>query len=53
MITAAGEGSAAAIAINTDLVQEDVQSALSRISAESDGRPHQGNRRHPDMTKHQ
>ena len=28
VITAAGEGSAAAIAINTDLVQEDIQNAL-------------------------
>ena len=34
VITAAGEGSAAAIAINTDLVQEDVQNALQRRRAE-------------------
>ncbi len=38
VITAAGEGSAAAIAINTDLVQEDIQSALSLVAAESDER---------------
>ena len=38
VITAAGEGSAAAIAINTDLVQEDIQNALSRVAAESDKR---------------
>ena len=38
VITAAGEGSAAAIAINTDLVQEDIQNALSRVAAESDER---------------
>jgi thioredoxin reductase len=36
VITAAGEGSAAAIAINTGLVQEDIQNALSRVAAESD-----------------
>ena len=38
VITAAGEGSAAAIAINTDLVEEDVQNALPRVAAESDER---------------
>ena len=38
VITAAGEGSAAAIAINTDLVQEDVQNALSRVAAAGDER---------------
>jgi len=30
VITAAGEGSTAAIAINADLVQEDIQTALRR-----------------------
>jgi hypothetical protein len=30
VITAAGEGSAAAIAINADLVEEDVRDALDR-----------------------
>ena len=33
VITAAGEGSAAAIAINTDLVDEDVQSAVRDLRA--------------------
>jgi thioredoxin reductase len=32
VVTAAGEGSAAAIAINADLVNEDVQNALTRRS---------------------
>ena len=31
VITAAGEGSAAAIAINNDLVEEDVERALRRV----------------------
>ncbi|MEO8690520.1 MAG: NAD(P)/FAD-dependent oxidoreductase [Solirubrobacteraceae bacterium] len=33
VITAAGEGSAAAIAINTDLVEEDVATAIERVGA--------------------
>ena len=33
VITAAGEGSAAAIAINADLVDEDVRDALSRTAS--------------------
>jgi thioredoxin reductase len=33
VITAAGEGSAVAIAINTDLVQEDVDAAMQRVAA--------------------
>jgi hypothetical protein len=33
VITAAGAGSAAAIAINADLVQEDVQAAAERRAA--------------------
>jgi hypothetical protein len=33
VITAAGEGSAAAIAINADLVEEDVLVALQSVSA--------------------
>jgi hypothetical protein len=33
VITAAGEGSAVAIAINTDLVQDDVHAAGRRIAA--------------------
>jgi thioredoxin reductase len=32
LITAAGEGSAAAIAINTDLVDEDVRNAVADVS---------------------
>ena len=32
MITAAGEGSAAAIAINADLVEEDVRTALQTLT---------------------
>jgi hypothetical protein len=32
VITAAGEGSAAAIAINTDLVAEDVRRSLQRVA---------------------
>jgi thioredoxin reductase len=32
LITAAGEGSAAAIAINTDLVDEDVRQALADVT---------------------
>jgi hypothetical protein len=38
VITAAGEGSAAAIAINTDLVQEDIQNALHASSQKSNER---------------
>jgi hypothetical protein len=32
VITAAGEGSAAAIAINADLVEEDVRAAVERLA---------------------
>jgi thioredoxin reductase len=32
VITAAGEGSAAAIAINADLVEEDIRDALSTLA---------------------
>jgi hypothetical protein len=33
VITAAGEGSAVGIAINTDLVQDDVDSTMQRLAA--------------------
>ncbi len=33
VITAAGEGSAAAIAINADLVEEDIRDALARAAS--------------------
>jgi thioredoxin reductase len=33
VITAAGEGSAVAIAINTDLVKDDVDTAVEQIAA--------------------
>ena len=35
MITAAGEGSAVAIAINTELVADDVGAAVRRVAAAS------------------
>ena len=38
VITAAGEGSAAAIAINTDLIQEDMQNALHASSQKATSR---------------
>ena len=39
VITAAGEGSAAAIAINADLVEEDVRNAGYRVNHETEGNP--------------
>jgi DNA-binding protein YbaB len=35
VITAAGEGSAVAIAINTELVQDDVDTTTQRVAAAS------------------
>jgi thioredoxin reductase len=42
VITAAGEGSAAAIAINADLVDEDVRNAVQESSRDSRPEQHQG-----------
>jgi thioredoxin reductase len=45
VITAAGAGSAAAIAVNADLVQDDVRRALAADDAVSRPQPRQANRR--------
>ncbi len=40
VITAAGEGSAAAISLNNDLVEEDVRNALETATRQNPTHPH-------------
>jgi hypothetical protein len=40
VITAAGEGSAAAIAINADLVEEDVRNVIANTEGNPNDQPH-------------
>jgi thioredoxin reductase len=44
VITAAGEGSAAAIAINADLVEEDIRNALSTLASVTSAHAHRDDR---------